>query len=190
MPVIQVQYPAASLDAAHKAALGARLTDVLLTMEGGARTPGGFAFATVVFSEVPAADWYVGGRTDASYVHPPGKFLVRVTIPEGYMSQVHKTEVHAQVNDAFLDTLGGRGSAGAGGSILVIVEEVTEGDWGCAGQTISLASIAATVGLPKTGARFQWVRAYFAAKARQFAAARYPAGVGGLFPPSETDASP
>ena len=190
MPVIQVQYPAGSLEAGHKATLGARLTDVLLTMEGGARTPGGFAFASVLFSELPAGDWYIGGRTDGSYVHPPGKYLVRVTIPEGYMSQVHKTEVHAKVNQAFLDTLGGRDSPAAGGSILVIIEEVTEGDWGCAGKTISLASIADTVGLPKSGERFAWVRAYFAAKARQFAAARYPADVGGLFPRSETEGSP
>jgi phenylpyruvate tautomerase PptA (4-oxalocrotonate tautomerase family) len=187
MPVIQVQYPAASLDAGHKAALAARLTDVLLNMEGGARTPGGVAFATVLFSEVPPGDWYVGGRTDASHVRPPGKFLVRVTIPEGYMSQTYKSQVHAQVNAAFLDTLGGRGSEGCGGSLLVIIEEVTEGDWGCAGRTISLASIADTVGLSKSGERFQWVRAYFAAKARQFAAAGYPADVGGLFPGSETE---
>jgi phenylpyruvate tautomerase PptA (4-oxalocrotonate tautomerase family) len=189
MPVIQVQYPAASLDAGHKAALGARLTDVLLNMEGGARTPGGLAFATVIFSEVPQEDWYVGGLTDTAHVHPPGKFMVRVTIPEGYMSQTHKSEVHAMVNAAFLDTLGGRDSESCGGSILVIIEEVSEGDWGCAGKTISLASIADTVGLPKSGERFQWVRGYFAAKARQFAAARYPADVGGLFPRSETEDS-
>jgi phenylpyruvate tautomerase PptA (4-oxalocrotonate tautomerase family) len=189
MPVFQVQYLAASLDADHKAALSVRLTDVLLHMEGGARTPGGLAFATVLFNEVPSADWYVGGRTDDTYVHPPGKFLVRVTIPEGYMSQAHKSEVHAMVNASFLDVLGGRDSGSGGASILVIIEEVTEGDWGCAGKTISLASIAGTVGLSKSGERFQWVRAYFAAKARQFAAARYPADVGGLFPGSETEGS-
>ena len=148
MPVIQVQYPAASLDTGHKAALGARLTDVLLNMEGGARTPGGLAFATVIFSEVPQEDWYVGGLTDTAHVHPPGKFMVRVTIPEGYMSQTHKSEVHAMVNAAFLDTLGGRDSESCGGSILVIIEEVSEGDWGCAGKTISLASIASGIPWP------------------------------------------
>ena len=62
----------------------------------------------------------------------------------------------------------------------VIIDEVTEGNWGAHGKTISLASIADTVGLPKNGERFQWVQAYFAAKARQFKAAGYPAGVGGL----------
>jgi hypothetical protein len=45
--------------------------------------------------------------TDDTHVHPPGKFLVRVTIPEGYMSQAHKSEVHAMINQEFLEVLGG-----------------------------------------------------------------------------------
>jgi len=69
---------------------------------------------------------------------------------------------------------------GQGGSVQVIIDEVAEGNWGANGKTISLASIAETVGLPKNGERFQWVRAYFDAKARQLAAAGYPADLGGL----------
>jgi phenylpyruvate tautomerase PptA (4-oxalocrotonate tautomerase family) len=190
MPVIQVSYPADALDAASKPALAAGLTNVLLTMEGGARTPGGLAFATVLFSEVPREDWFVGGHTDDTLVHPPGKFLVRVTIPEGYMSQAHKSEVHAMVNQAFLEVLGGGNSASAGGSILVTIEEVTEGDWGCAGRTISLASIADSVGLPVGGPRFRWVLEYFAAKARLFKSAGYPDDTGGLLSPKRQEKSP
>ena len=37
---------------------------------------------------------------------PPGKFLVRVTIPEGYMNQMHKTEVHAAVTAAIVGVSG------------------------------------------------------------------------------------
>jgi phenylpyruvate tautomerase PptA (4-oxalocrotonate tautomerase family) len=190
MPVLQVSYPAGSLDAVSKPALAERLTNVLLTMEGGARTPGGLAFATVLFSEVPREEWFVGGRTDDTHVHPPGKFLVRVTVPEGYMSQAHKSEVHALVNHAFLEVLGGGSSASAGGSILVTVEEVTEGDWGCAGRTISLASIADSVGLPAAGPRFLWVLEYFAAKARLFKSAGYPEDTGGLLPSRRQEKSP
>jgi phenylpyruvate tautomerase PptA (4-oxalocrotonate tautomerase family) len=182
MLVLQVSYPAGALDAVTKPALAARLTNALLTMEGGARTPGGLAFATVLFSEVPREDWLVGGRTDDTHVHRPGKFLVRVTIPEGYMSQAHKSDVHAMVNHAFLEVLGGGTSSSAGGSILVTIEEVTEGDWGCAGRTISLASIADSVGLPVGGPRFRWVLEYFAAKARLFKSAGYPDDTGGLLP--------
>jgi phenylpyruvate tautomerase PptA (4-oxalocrotonate tautomerase family) len=182
MPVFQVSYPAGALDAVSKPALATSLTNALVTMEGGARTPGGLAFATVLFSEVPREDWFVGGQTDDTHVHPPGKFLVRVTIPEGYMSQAHKSEVHVMVNQAFLEVLGGGNSASAGGSILVTIEEVTEGDWGCAGRTISLASIADSVGLPVGGPRFRWILDYFAAKARQFKSAGYPNDTGGLLP--------
>jgi phenylpyruvate tautomerase PptA (4-oxalocrotonate tautomerase family) len=164
MPVLQVYYPEGSLPGERKAALARRLTDVLLTMEGGAKTRGGLAFATVLFTQVAAADWWVGGRTDATYVAPPGKFLVRVSVPEGYMNKTHKTEVHAAVNAAIVAIAG------------------TPGD-PHRGETISLAMIADTVGLAKTSERFKWVRAYFDAKARARAAANYPTDTGGLLPP-------
>jgi phenylpyruvate tautomerase PptA (4-oxalocrotonate tautomerase family) len=181
MPVLQVYYPEGSLQGERKAALAQRLTDVLLTMEGGAKTPGGRAFATVLFTEVAATDWWVGGRTDATYVAPPGKFLVRVSVPEGYMNKTHKTEVHYAVNAAIVAVVGTPGDPGA--NILVIIDEVPEGNWGARGETISLSTIADTVGLGKTSERFQWVRAYFDAKARARAAANYPADTGGLLPP-------
>jgi phenylpyruvate tautomerase PptA (4-oxalocrotonate tautomerase family) len=182
MPVLQVRYPNGSLETASKRALAAKLTDVLLSMEGGARTPGGLAFATVLFAEVQLEDWWVGGTTDSTHVGPPGKFLVNVTVPEGYMSQPNKTSVHSMVNRAFIEVLGDPKDATQGSNILVTIEEVPEGNWGCRGETISLASIADSVGLSKTGERFRWVKAYFAAKARQFAAAAYPSDTGGLLP--------
>jgi len=37
-------------------------------------------FASVLFTEIAQSDRWVGGRTDASYVMPQGRFLVRVTI--------------------------------------------------------------------------------------------------------------
>jgi hypothetical protein len=58
--------------------------------------------------------------------------------------------------------------------VLVIIDEVTEGDWSARGQRISIASIADSVGLPEIDERYAWVGAYFAAKARQFAATGYP----------------
>lgn len=83
---------------------------------------------------------------------------------------------------AILSVAGGGDTAHAGGNIQVVLDEVTEGDWGAGGKTISLASIADTVGLGKDGERFKWVNSYFEAKARQFAAAGYPTDTGGLFP--------
>ena len=177
MPIIQVQHRRSSLDAAQKAAIAGRLTELLLQMEGGARTDGGKAFATVIFNPVDDADWWVGGRTDDRHVHPPGPFLVTVSIPEGYMNQAHKNEVHAGATAALTQVLA---PDQAGASILVMINEIPEGDWGCAGRPISIASIAGTVGLDPAGERFAWVRSYFDAKARQRAAAGYPADAGGL----------
>ena len=180
MPIMQIYYPQGSLTGERKAALAQQLTGVLLLMEGNAKTAGGLGFASILFTEVAQSDWWVGGRTDATYLTPPGKFLVRVTIPEGYMNQAHKTEVHVAVTAAILAVSGNPNDAGQGGSVQVIIDEVTEGNWASHGKTISLASIADTVGLPKDGERFQWVQAYFNAKARERAAAGYPADAGGL----------
>lgn len=180
MPVIHVYHPEGVLDSDRKAALAQRLTDVLLDMEGGARSPGGMSFATVLFSEVATSDWWVGGRTDSTYVHPPGKFLARVNVPEGYMSQVDKTNVHVAVNNAIVEVARTSDSPDQGASVMVIIDEIAEGNWGVQGKTISLASIADTVGLSKDGERFRWVRDYFAAKARLFGIAKYPPNTGGL----------
>ena len=105
MPIIQVQHRRSSLDAGQKAAIAARLTELLLQMEGGARTEGGKAFATVIFNPVDDADWWVGGRNDGHFVQPPGAFLVTVSIPEGYMNQAHKNEVHAGATAALTQVL-------------------------------------------------------------------------------------
>ncbi|HEY0182540.1 MAG TPA: tautomerase family protein [Rhodopila sp.] len=179
MPIMQVHYSEATLDHARKAALAQRLTDVQIAMEGGANTPGGRAFAWVVFLPIRQGDWWVGGRPDDAPMAGSGRFLIRVTIPEGYMDVTRKKVVHAAVNAAVVEAMGvGHGDPAP--AIQVILDEVTEGNWGAGGRTISLQAIADQVGLPKDGERFRWVRAYFDAKARQFAAAGYPAGTGGL----------
>jgi phenylpyruvate tautomerase PptA (4-oxalocrotonate tautomerase family) len=124
----------------------------------------------------------VGGYTDTTYVQPPGKFLVRVSIPEGYMNQMHKTEVHSAVTRAIVE-IESPGTPSDGTNVLVIIEEVLEGNWGAAGNTLTLNKIADAVGLSRTGERFKWVRAYFDSKARSYAAAKYPADASGLLPP-------
>jgi phenylpyruvate tautomerase PptA (4-oxalocrotonate tautomerase family) len=182
MPIMKVHYPVGRLDRETKATLAQKLTDVLVQMEGGANTHGGRAFAAVLFTCVAEDDWWVGGGTDDKFVAPGGKFLVHVTIPEGYMNTAHKTEVHAWVTAAILDTIGAEDDSAAGRSIQVIIDEVPEGNWGADGKTISLESIAGTVGMPTNGSRFAWVRSYFEAKARQLAAFGYPDDVGGLLP--------
>ena len=148
-----VTRPAAALDPARKAALARKLTDVLIAMEGGA------------------------------FRISPRRCLVHVTVPEGYMDATRKSEVHEAANAAIIEVMGGPDTPRIGASVLVVIDEVIEGDWGAAGRTISLASIADTVGRPKTGDRFAWVSAYFDAKARQYASAGYPARARGILAP-------
>jgi phenylpyruvate tautomerase PptA (4-oxalocrotonate tautomerase family) len=188
MPIIRVYYPAGSLDGERKGALAQRLTDALITMEGGAGTRGGRAFASVLMTEMVADSWWVGGHLDGTFVAKAGKFLVDVSIPEGYMNAAHKTEVHASVNAAIVEVTGHRADPDAGASILVVIHEVPEGNWGADGKTISLGDIAEAVGLPKDGERFQWVKKYFAAKARALASAGYPPDTGGVVRDTGTSA--
>jgi phenylpyruvate tautomerase PptA (4-oxalocrotonate tautomerase family) len=182
MPIMEVRYPAGRLDAAAKADLAKKLTDVLIRMEGGVGTDGGRGFAWVLFTELPARDLWVGGHTDGAFVSQPGPFLVHVTIPEGYMNAAHKNEVHAWFMQAIAEATGNPHPQPGAGSVLVIIDEVTGGNWSADGLPIHLASIAKTVGMPADGERMRWSHAYFDAKARQFAAAGYPSDVGGLWP--------
>lgn len=78
MPIMEVRYAAGNLDTGRKAAIAGKLTDVMIRMEGGANTPGGRAFATVLFTPTATDDWWVGGTTDDTYVAAPGKFIVNV----------------------------------------------------------------------------------------------------------------
>jgi phenylpyruvate tautomerase PptA (4-oxalocrotonate tautomerase family) len=182
MPIMDVRYPTGRLDKTTKATMAAKLTAVLIKMEGGANTHGGRAFATVLFNEVAEENWWVGGRTDNEFVSASGKFLIHVTIPEGYMNAAHKTEVHVWVTAAVMEATGTKSDTAAGSSIQVILDEVPEGNWGAGGRTISLESIADSVGMRKDGERFAWVRSYFEAKARQLTQFGFPSDAGGLIP--------
>jgi phenylpyruvate tautomerase PptA (4-oxalocrotonate tautomerase family) len=182
---MKVTYQEGSVTGAQKAALAERLTDLMIQMEGGADTVGGRSFAWVIYEEIKSGDWWAGGGTDAQYVAPPRKSLVDVRIREGYMDTTHKQEVVSGVNAAIIAILGATDDANAGGSTQVIIHDVTEVNWAARGKTISPANIAGAVGLSKTGRRFDWVRSYFAAKARQFSAAGYPSDTGGLLPPND-----
>jgi phenylpyruvate tautomerase PptA (4-oxalocrotonate tautomerase family) len=149
VPVIQVHHLEGALDDDTKADLARRLTDALIVMEGGANTRGGRAFAWVLFTPVKPGDWWIGGRRDDQFVVPPGRSLVHVTIPEGYMNAQHKSEVHASINAAIVAATGCDGESSAGASALVVIDEVTEGNWGAAGRTKGRLALTAKVDLPR-----------------------------------------
>jgi phenylpyruvate tautomerase PptA (4-oxalocrotonate tautomerase family) len=176
---MRVCYSAGDLDETRKADLARKLTDVMIRMEGGANTRGGRAFAWVLFDELARGDWWAGGETGNGYVSPPGRFLVQVKIPEGYMNAAHKSEVQAWVTEAVLAATAAVGPD-VGHSVQVIIDEVPEGNWAAAGHTISLASIADSVGSPKQAAGLPGRKPTSPPKPAR-AAAGYPADVGGLW---------
>jgi phenylpyruvate tautomerase PptA (4-oxalocrotonate tautomerase family) len=164
MPLIQVYHPTDSLTPERRDALGERLTDVILKIESGGDVPTGRAIAWVMFHEVPGDGWMIGGLTDDTYVSPPGKFLVRVYVPEGSLSAARKTAVHKAVDDAFYEIFGlGAPPEKRWPSIFVHIHEWTEGNVGAFGRTHGLADIGGFVGEgnPEIRARS---RAYMAAR--------------------------
>ncbi|WP_109476811.1 4-oxalocrotonate tautomerase [Paraburkholderia sp. C35] len=183
MPVMNVRYAVGSLDAASKAVLANRLTEVLIQMEGGANTPGGRDFAWVRFDESARDDFWIGGQSNVGAEIGP-TFLVDVTIPEGYMNRTHKNEVHSWVASAISEATG---HAASDVPLLTVITEVPEGNWSTRGVPISLETTAVVVGLPSDGERLRWSRKYFEAKARALAAADYPSDMGGLLPSMSGD---
>ena len=151
MPLIHVYHPTGALTPERKAALAEKLTHVVIEIEGGPGVDGprARAIAWVMFHEVAADSWAIGGTFDDSYVSPPGKFLVKVQVPEGALSQARKAMVHRSVDEAFFEVFG-LGAPPAPEdrkpSILVMIHEWGEGNVGGFGRTYGLADIIAFAG--------------------------------------------
>jgi phenylpyruvate tautomerase PptA (4-oxalocrotonate tautomerase family) len=166
MPLIQVYHPEGGLPADKRDKLGEHLTHVIIEIEGGAGadTPNARSIAWVMFHAVPNADWMIGGKTDDTYVSPPGKFLVRVFVPEGSLSRERKAMVHKAVDDAFYEVFSlGTPPEKRWPSIFVHIHEWGEGNLGGFGRSFGLLDVGgyAGKGNPEVCARS---RAYIEAR--------------------------
>ena len=178
MPMIQVHYADGALTSEKKAALGQGLTDVLMSIEGGGKAEGPTArsIAWVLFHPTASENLLIGGRADDTYVSPPGKFLVQITVPEGALSQAQKTMMHRSVDEVFHEVfeLGPRLPLGERyPSILVLIYEWGEGNVGAVGETVGLADIGRYVGEGDPAMRARSA-AYLHARARWRQAAGFP----------------
>lgn len=177
MPLIQVYYPEGGLTAERRDALGAHLTHVIVEIEGGegADVPSARAIAWVMFHGVPNADWMIGGTANDTYVSPPGKFLVRVYVPEGSLSRERKAMIHKAVDNSFYEAFElGAPPEQRWPSIFVQIHEWGEGNVGGLGRTHGLLEIgryATGEGNPQIRARS---RAYIAARTAWREAAGFP----------------
>lgn len=179
MPMITVNYVKSSLSPTQKKALGEEMTNVLLQIEGGQDTPGGRTIAWVKFEALDNEDWFIGGKTDNTYVSKAGKFLVVVTVPEGSMNKERKSRVHQAVNECILKITGTQGVEGAGRSVWVQVNEIPEGHWGTSGKTAGVMGIAMVAGLTPQSPILDYTRAYLDYKDRLFDKMEYPKDAAG-----------
>ena len=179
MPMITVEYVQGHLTAEQKERLAEEMTHVILQIEGGADTPEGRSIASVRFRAIAADDWYIGGRTDDTFVSASGKFLVELNVPEGSMDQSRKSECHGAITAAVLKVKGIANGEGAARSVWVQIFEWPEGHLATSGRTSALFGIARLAGIPMDHPLLAFPRSYFEAKHRMLDAHAFPASTAG-----------
>lgn len=179
MPMITVEYVQGQMNAAQKHALAEEMTHVILQIEGGADTPAGRSIASVRFRAIAPDDWYLGGRSDDTFVSESGKFLIELNVPEGSMDQARKSQCHKAITDAVLRVKGINPSATAARSVWVQIFEWPEGHLATTGRTSALFGIAKLAGIPMEHPLLSFSRKYFEAKSRMYDAHGFPAETAG-----------
>jgi 4-oxalocrotonate tautomerase len=131
MPVIDVTYPAGSLNLAAQEAIAAQLTDILMEIEG---TKGIAAIAAgtwLLLHEAPANTVAVGGQ------FAPGRYRVEINTPEGVLNMAQKAELIQRVTDALLRIEGTEPDERQRARVYCLLHEVPDGGWGFAGIAIT-----------------------------------------------------
>jgi phenylpyruvate tautomerase PptA (4-oxalocrotonate tautomerase family) len=176
MPLVRVTMVEGSLNEDQRAQLADEMTGVLLLIEGGVDNPQGRSIAYVIFEEIAAKDWYVGGKVDDTYVYAGGRFIFNVTVPQGSCNQDRKNAVHKAVNDALFKVLGVAPEGRAGSSAWVLINEVPEGHWGAMGRMVGIRRISQLAQMSPD--RAEYFEPLLAALKRMHEANGYPAGAG------------
>jgi phenylpyruvate tautomerase PptA (4-oxalocrotonate tautomerase family) len=134
MPMIDFTFPAGALDAETKAGLVEELATTLLRAERAPDTEFFRSITWVYAHEVPADALFVGGR-------PGGepRFRIEVKIPEGALSDRRKAELVAGFNEVVSRAAGLSEEDGL--RVWTLINEVTDGNWGAAGQVIRFAQL-------------------------------------------------
>jgi len=180
MPSITIDYVTGSLSKSQKNDLAEKLTHVLLQIEGGVDNPAARSIAWVRFREMESDDWFIGGRSDATYEAAAGKFLVELNVPEGSMDMDRKSQAHRSITYAIIETVGeDKSEKGIARSIWVQIFEWPEGQLATSGNTASMLGIAAIAGIPLNDPVLDFSKAYFEAKDRLYDSAEFPAKTAG-----------
>ena len=129
MPMLELTYPKGSISPEARAELLEELASRMLAAEKAPDTDFFRSITWVYANEIDPESIAVGGR-------PGGepRFRVNVTVPEGALSDRRKGILVDSFNQAVLQAAGLEESEGL--RVWTIINEVTDGNWGAAGQQI------------------------------------------------------
>jgi phenylpyruvate tautomerase PptA (4-oxalocrotonate tautomerase family) len=141
MPMMNVFTPKDALTRPQVELLTEKLTRALLLIEG-VDNNASRSIAWVMFHEVNADQWAVGGRFDDYFVPEGGRFLVFVSVPNGGLfAPGKKDDVAKSVDQAIREVLGLPAEEDKRWAPWVIVNDVPNGNWGAGGLIRSLWDI-------------------------------------------------
>ncbi len=129
MPMLELTYPKGSLTPDAREELLEALATNMLAAEKAPDTEFFRSITWVYANEIDPDSIAVGGRPGAE-----PRFRVQVTVPEGALSDRRKGILVESFNEAVLRAAGLDESEGL--RVWTIINEVTDGNWGAAGQQI------------------------------------------------------
>ena len=135
MPMLELTYPKGSITPEAREELLEELATKMLAAEKAPDTEFFRSITWVYANEIGPDAIAVGGR-------PGGepRFRVNVTVPEGALSDRRKGILVDSFNQAVLKATGLPESEGL--RVWTIINEVTDGNWGAAGQQIRFKQLA------------------------------------------------
>jgi phenylpyruvate tautomerase PptA (4-oxalocrotonate tautomerase family) len=136
MPMLDVTIPEGALAPEAEAKLMKSLTDILIRNEGA--DPGNDVVQSIawVFVNRPAEVYVAGAPADLP------RYRVVASVPEGQFNDERRAGMTAEVTEAILDAEPGDRPRDPM-RVWVFSNEIPDGNWGAAGQTVRLADIAA-----------------------------------------------
>jgi phenylpyruvate tautomerase PptA (4-oxalocrotonate tautomerase family) len=146
MPLIRVTSSGEPLSIEQRRELGRELTDVLLEIEGGARTDRARSLAYVMFEHLADESWTVGGDMGDTYYPALTRLMARVDVPAGSLDSRGKQRAIEATFTALAAAVPGSVSD-EGWAPWVIITEVPEGNWGGSGKPRGLGDIAEHAGI-------------------------------------------
>ena len=147
MPMLELTYPKGAITSDAREELLEELATKMLEAEKAPDTEFFRSITWVYANEIEPEMLAVGGRLGGE-----PRFRVQVTVPEGALSDRRKGILVDSFNEAVLKAAGL--DAGEGIRVWTIIREVTDGNWGAAGQQVRYQQLveAASAEREKAGA--------------------------------------